>query len=121
MNRYYKKVYMPDTIKRQLKTFNDSLNAFKFKYTPHSIDNIKNRCYDIKSMLYFISNLILSDEDIFEVYEFDNTIVRACYRIEYKDCDIILVLNEDKTIITIYANSKEDNHITLNKNLYARA
>ena len=121
MNRYHKTIYMPDTIKNKLKAFNDSLNALKFKYIPHSIDNIKNRCYNIKSMLYFISKVILSDKDIFEVYTDDNNITKVCYRIEYDTCDIILILSKDKTIITAYINAKEDNHITLNKNLYVRA
>jgi len=121
MNRYHKDIYIPVKIKEGLKAFNDNLNRLKWRYTPHSIDNIKNRCYDIDSMLKFINNLILDNKNIFEVYSQDNIINKVCYRIEYITCDIILVIDNTKTIITIYANAKNDNHITLNKNLYARA
>jgi len=47
-------------------------------------------------------------------------ILKACYRVEYKEYDFILVLSADKTIVTIYVNSKNDSHDTLNKNLYSR-
>ena len=120
MERYHKEIYIPITIKSQLKAFNDRLNTLNWAYTSHSIDNIKNRCYDIKSILYFISKVVLSDKDIFEVYTDDNSITKVCYRIEYDTCDIILVISNNKTIITIFQNDKEDNHITLNKNIYAR-
>ena len=120
MNRYHKSIYIPNNIKEKLKPFNNRLNTLNWQYTPHSIDSIKNRCYNIKNILYFISKLSLDVKDIFEVYEFNNNIIKACYRIEYQTCDIILVIDSNKTIITIYANAKEDNHITLNKNLYTR-
>jgi len=120
MNRYHCSIYIPIDIKEKLNSLTDRLNTLKWRYTPHSIDNIKNRCYDIGSMLKFINALILSEKDIFEVYSQDNIIDRVCYRIEYITCDIILVIDNTKTIITIYANSKNDNHITLKETLYVR-
>ena len=32
--------------------------------------------------------------------------------------DIILVVSDRKTIVTIYVNAKDDNHLTLKKELY---
>jgi hypothetical protein len=44
---------------------------------------------------------------------------KICYRIPYiKGLDIILVISEEKNIITIYLNSQTDKHETLKKELY---
>lgn len=120
MTRYHIKVYMPNNIKSQLKRFTDNLNTLKWQYTAHSIDNIKSRWYNISDILSFINKTILKEKDIFEVYIFDNKIIKACYRIKYNSYDIILVLNDNKKIITIYMNNKDDEHITLNRSLYQR-
>lgn len=122
MKRYNRAVFYPYNSKDILKAFTDSLNSKDFKYTKHSIDNLKHRVIDISRLLNYIKNIKLSYDDIFEYYidDIDN-ILKACYRVNYtKDIDIILVLSDNKSIITIYINSKEDNHITLNKRLYAQ-
>lgn len=121
MNRYHKKVYIPDNIKSKLEPFTDRLNSLNWQYSRHCIDNLKYRCYNIKDILSFIKNLKLNYKSIFEVYADDNNkIKKVCYRVEYKSFDIILVINKNKKIITIYINTKNDKHITLNKNLYVR-
>jgi hypothetical protein len=122
MPRYHIKVFMPYNIKNTLKDFNDNINMLKWQYSEHCIDNLKNRVYNIKDILLFISQLKLDYNDIFELYTNDkNEIIKACYRIiSHAIFDLILVISNSKKIITLYANSKDDEHITLNKNLYAR-
>ncbi len=69
-------------------------------------------------ILQAIYNL-LNDDDIFEYYEDKEIIYRVCYRIKYNNnIDVIIVLDNLKTIVTLYINSEEDNHITLKKKLY---
>lgn len=118
MSRYHKEIYIPVTIKGQFKAFTDKLNTLNWAYTSHSIDNIKDRYYNVKEILTFINSLRLKEKDIFEVYADNDNIIKLCYRIEYDTCDIILVLSKDKTIITIYTNDFEDLHYSLNKSIY---
>lgn len=116
MLRYHKKIHFPDIDK--LKKLNNILNSYNWKYSKHCLDNIKYRISDIEKLLIFINNLTLNENDIFEYYKLHN-IEKLCYRIEYNNTfDIILVLDNDKRIITIYLNNKDDKHYTLKENLY---
>ena len=119
MKRYHKKIYFPH--KNELKIFNDSLNIASWQYSRHALDRIKEQL-EYKDIQTILKNLVehkLNENNIFEYYEENGIIKRACYRIEsgkYKH--IILVISDDKTLITIYSNNAGDNHITLNKSLY---
>lgn len=120
MLRYHKKVYTDIKDIVRLKAFTDYLNGLTWQYTSHTLDNIKSRAIDIEGLLKFIKSIILKDDDIFEFYLDDLTrdIIKVCYRINYGIYDIILVLNSEKSIITIYLNSVGDNHNTLKTELY---
>jgi hypothetical protein len=119
MLRYHNKVYFPADDKKALEAFTDNLNGLNWRYTVHTLDNIKYRAIDVESMLYFIKSFILGYKDIFEYYKESGAIVKACYRIPCNSAiDIILVMGADKSIITIYLNSKADIHYTLKKDLY---
>ena len=118
MKRYHKKVYFPEN--NGLKEFNNTLNALNWKYSTHCLENLKHRVIDVEDLLLYVKDLSLKFEDIFEYYE-DKIIEKACYRIHYKgSIDIILVVNQIKSIITIYINDSEDKHYTLKKELYQR-
>lgn len=119
MKRYHKKVYFPLGSGTALHKFTNKLNAMQWKYTSHSLDNLKYRSIDNRDILLFIKDLVLDFSDIFEFYAQDNEVIKACYRIYYNDdIDIILVLSNDKKIITIYLNEKDDLHYTLKENQY---
>ena len=119
MKRYHKKVYFPH--EKELILFNNNLNNISFKYSKHCLENLKYRLIDIEKALIFISKLELDYNNIFEYYILDNQIIKVCYRIKYNDeLDLILVLSNEKNIITIYINSSIDKHETLNKNLYCQ-
>ena len=121
MLRYHKKIYFPDTAEKDLSEFTNKLNKLNWGYTAHSIDNIKYRVIDNKSILLFIRDLKLDSKNIFEYYADDNGIIKTCYRIPYMDnMDIILVLSECKEIITIYLNSNTDLHYFLKQELYSK-
>jgi len=121
MLRYHKKVYINSKDLDRLKAFTERLNALNWAYTGHCLDHIKSRAIDIEGLLLFIKDIKLCSEQIFEFYLDEQTrdIVKVCYRISWlKDLDIIIVIGEDKQIITIYLNSKEDEHFTLRKEQY---
>jgi len=122
MKRYHKKVYFPEDSKENLETFTEILNGKKWKYTTHTLDNLKCREIDMTSVLLFISQLQLDSRDIFEYYTNDTgDIIKVCYRAVYgQNTDLILVMAQDKTIVTIYSNITGDNHITLKQDLYIR-
>ena len=117
--RYHIKIYFPDTDK--LESFNTSLNSKTWLYSKHCLESIKHRVLDLKTTLYYISKLELDENDIFEYYKENDTIIKVCYRIAYnRNIDLILVVNSDKKIITVYYNSSEDKHYTLKENLYIK-
>jgi len=122
MKRYHKKVYFPDNSKIKLKKFTDNVNLKKWQYTSHSLDNLKYRAYNIKDILLFIRGLQLDYNNIFEYYVNDKgEILKAVYRINYKNnFALCLVISENKSLVTLYVNSLDDNHITLNEKLYCK-
>ena len=122
MLRYHKDVYIPEADKSRLEALTIELNALKWRFTPHCIDNLTVRTIRQEDILLFIKDLKLQAVDIFEYYINEyNRIIKICYRIPYtQNMDIILIISDEKNIITVYMNEKEDNHITLNKNLYVK-
>jgi hypothetical protein len=120
MRRYHKAVYTEPGHWQRLADFTEKLNGLNWRYSKHCLDSIKDRAVDLEGLLRFIKGVRLEAGAIFEYYLTDKGEVdRACYRIAYnKGLDIILVMAEDKEIITIYLNLAEDNHETLRKELY---
>jgi hypothetical protein len=104
-----------------LKAFTSDINDLNWQYTKHCLDNLAHRILDIKSLLLYIKGLTLNYNDIFEFYKDDlsGDIIKSCYRINWQgNIDIILVVDQDKTILSIYINSIEDKHETLKRELY---
>ena len=122
MYRYHKDVYIPEADSVRLEAWTERLNAGKWQYSRHCCDILKCRTISLNAVLLFIKAVKLNAKDIFEYYtDENNSFVKVCYRIAYTSgVDIILVIGEDKKIITIYMNEKNDLHYTLNKSLYVR-
>lgn len=121
--RYHKNVYFSLKHQDEIIAFTYALNNKSWRFTSHCLDNTKLRTLNIEQLLYFIKNdLRLNSDDVFEIYTDDkDNIVKACYRIIFNHVwDFILVLDKNKTIITIYINSKDDKHETLRRELYAK-
>jgi hypothetical protein len=120
MNRYHIKVYTKPEDLKKIEDLTIFLNQKDFGYTAHCLDNLKHRAIDLEGLLRFIKGVELTADQIFEYYILDNgDIEKVCFRIAYmNDLDLILVLNKDKEIITIYLNSAEDKHETLKKEIY---
>jgi len=120
MSKYHKNIYFPLKHHKRLKVFNNRLNTIKyFNYSNHAKNQIFNRVHDLKYFYDFMKYLILEYDNIFE-YTMDNDIIyKIAYRIKYdNEKDIILSINQDKKIITIYFNNSSDKHKTLNTREY---
>jgi hypothetical protein len=122
MNRYHKDVYIPDEDRKTLADFTDVLNTLKWQYSGHCTDNLKMRYIGLTEVLIFIKGVTLQASGIFEYYKDEaGHITKACYRLKYTaGIDIILILSDVKNIITIYTNTSDDDHVTLDKNLYVK-
>jgi len=121
MKRYHKKIYFPINNQERLSAFCDNLNNKQWQFTKHTLDNLKYRNIDKTGLLLYIKERQLRVGNIFEYYEENNIIIKACFRLAYNEIfDIILVINNVKSIITIYLNLKEDRHYTLNESIYNR-
>ena len=123
MLRYHKQVFFDPKDTESLKAFTVRLNGLNWRYSSHSIEGLKYRAIDLESLLLFVKDIKLNDNQLFEYYAEDKSreIIKACYRVSWlKDIDIILCLEKDKKIISIWLNSIEDKHETLNENLYCK-
>ena len=123
MNRYHYKVYFPPEADSMLETFTDEINSMQFRLTKHSFNNIDLRggWTAQQELIEDMKSLELDSESIFEYYTSGGQIVKACYRVEWSSSkDIIMVIGRGKTIVTMYFNSTDDKHATLNKNNYVR-
>ncbi|MHA1382053.1 MAG: hypothetical protein ACTSRG_27085 [Candidatus Helarchaeota archaeon] len=121
MLRFHKNICFPKEYDSQLNDLTSLFNENKaFKRSSHGISQLKIR-FNLLDILNFLNEKIyFNTNDIFEYYIKNNNIIKVCYKMEYDSFnDIILVLSNEKAIITIYINSKKDNHKTLNKALYS--
>jgi len=121
VNRYHKKIYFPHI--NELKTFNNSVNDKTWHFSNHALDRVYQKLsyIEIEKLLNEIKNYKLNEKNIFEYYEENNKILKVCYRVSFgKYKDMILVINRDKKLITIYLNNTDDKHITLDKTLYTQ-
>jgi len=93
-----------------------------WQYSAHAIDNLKYRAIDNRAILLHIKGLTLSASDVFEYYTGDKgDIIKAVYRVDYRGFfDLCIVISKEKNIVTIYINTKNDNHDTLDKNIYQK-
>lgn len=119
--RYHKKIYFPIEYMEQIRVLTQTINNLQWRYTSHCLDNIKFRTHNMAEILEFIKATKLTPDLVFEFYTDLNFITKLCYRIPYNNAiDLILVIGEGKKLITVYYNTKDDEHYTLNKTLYAR-
>lgn len=117
MQRYHKDLYFPH--KQEVTFLCLRLNKLSWGYTNHSFERIKERG-NIEAIGYCLRDCRLNEGQIFEYYiGYEGKIEKAVFRIEFdRTKDLIIVLNKDKVIITVYLNNKIDNHSTLDPKKY---
>jgi hypothetical protein len=121
MNRYHIKTGFEKQGEQKLQAFTDKLNRLNWIYSIHCLDNLRYRLIDRRALLIYIKSMTLDARTIFEYYTDANGLIwKACYRFDWKGHAVILVVSNTKNIITIYTNAKDDDHVTLNTNLYIK-
>lgn len=121
--RYHKDVYFPLWAEKELENFSRELN-----WKPTILSNhVLNKFYEdyrmsSRKIREVIMGTWLDAKDIFEFYGKEGQIEKVCYRIEnaVDDKDLIIVINAQKVVITVYLNSSGDYHASLNKSLYEK-
>lgn len=122
MKRYHIKIYFPAEAREDLQDFTAYNNTRPWRYSAHCLDTIKDRAIDLRALLEFIKAQEMQAVSVFEFYADTAGIVKACYRVPWTSgLDVILVIGEGREIITVYLNTAEDGHATLDANLYAKA
>jgi hypothetical protein len=121
MLRFHKNVFFPDNASSKLKDLCLALNSKDWSFSSHAIDSIKDEPINLHELLTEIKALKIYANGIFEFYLDNSSIVKICYRFNWKSKSIIICLNSSKTLISVWVNSIDDNHATLRKNLYAVA
>jgi len=118
--RYHKKIKFEH--KTELKKLVKKLNNRNFSFSKHCIEKMKNRIDNdqLEKTLYMLKDLKVNYEDIFEYYHNGKNIFKIACRFQYNYIqDIILLISNNKKLITVYFNNKSDNHKTLKAELYA--
>lgn len=121
LKRYHKKVFFPPEDAAHIQRLSDLFNQMEgIGYYRHCLANIRHRVINQEELLTFIrDSVVFNAEQVFEYYKEGDDIEKLCYRIPYGErLDLILVLDKRKCIVTIYLNSQDDQHETLNENLY---
>jgi len=115
---YHKECGIPSNIKMQVLSV---LNKFKYNplsFTNHAREQLKEELnpIDIAKVLY---HYVFDYNDVFEVNESAGQVEKIGFRIGFNSRDIVFVISKDKHIVTLWTNSKNDKHSTLNKQIYA--
>jgi hypothetical protein len=117
--RRNKAKYFPAEAKEDLYNLCKILNRKYFRNSSHYEYRLDDRNISREQVNKFLDNLILKQEDIFEYQKEGYEFIRVNFRLSFDDKnDIIFVLDGEKKIRTVWINSKNDHHATLNFNLY---
>ena len=128
LKRYHTEIYVPEWGRNSVQSFCSKLAGQKLLYSYHANQKLKKMS---KKYRQAINNLV-ADLDIaneiyldylFEFYaDEENETKKACFRFPMVglDADIILVISNRGTIVTVYINNELDKHHSLNENLYEK-
>ena len=117
--KYHKVLGIPENVKIKAKDFTRQLSAFKMGFSSHALEALQDES-EKEAIREAIFNYRASYADVFEVVEYGH-IEKLGFRIPFNDRDIIFIVNSWGKIVTIWTNSKNDLHNTLNAANYAKA
>jgi hypothetical protein len=128
LKRYHRNIFFPEIAEESLDFYINSLmDSGPITFSYHSVDKIISSVSEYGIVLWkcfsrIISNKFLSKEKIFEFYcdKFNET-KKACFRfpLESFPVDLILVISNNGVVITVYLSNRDDNHDSINRNLYS--
>jgi len=128
LKRYHSEIYFPNWTNKSFVTFVDGIHAHgSITFSLHAVERAWEYGVDYgRNLIKFLSRTIredvLKNGSIFEFYATDEEIHKACFRISSEDSpvDLVLVISSDGVVVTVFVIKKDDNHSTLDENLYER-
>ena len=119
--RYHKEVGFNHRDYTELKEicqrFNDSDEMTK---SIHALEKMKLR-FDMFEVLTHLANIEWNYKDIFEYYTEGEKVKRMCFRSEFNATeDIIIVIDRNKNLVTMWAIDKANNKANLDKSVYQK-
>lgn len=127
--RYHKDLLFPSFLEESFKVFYEKVyETGPLTFSAHSVYKLfeyvkEYGTFFLKKVDIILKAGPLERENLFEFYaDKSGNIIKACFRysIENLPIDIVFVVAENATIITVYTTDKGDSHEFLNKNLYVR-
>ena len=129
MKRYSKQVGFDkeheEEMRRIVLAFNDSN---EYRKTKHAVEQMKLR-FDLFEVGSFLNKVEFKFEDMFEYYfedmfEYyfeDGKVSKVLFEIEYNETELIkIVLDRNKTLISVWRNAKNNNHLALDTSVYEK-
>lgn len=128
LKRFHKEIYFPPWYEKSVDDFLQQIRKTSaLVFSLHAVEKAISYSFKYgqelqKYLMKAIRKQCANSENVFEFYAVDENIRKACFRLSFDGfpVDLILVISADGTVITVYLINKDDNHSTLDKNLYEK-
>ena len=105
----------------QAQSLIEAMQARKIRFTCHALHELSAEAEAVK-IGQFLLNYKLNFSDVFELaINTAGRLEKLGFRVKFAENDIIFILSSEKSIVTLWTNSKFDCHKTLNLSLYCKA
>jgi len=122
IKRYNKKVFFPLSEKQALISTIKSLNNTQWKsLSLHARERLRTKFNNDILLIQFIGKLKFDYNSLFEYYVINGKIDKLCFEYIFNGYRLKLVINSNKSLITLWSNNINDVHSTLDKSLYNMA
>lgn len=113
--------------------YEESLNEFLAKvwetgyitFSAHALKRVVECVQEhgmvmLRFLLKCVKRNSLNISEVFEFYSVEQTVKKACFRCSAEELpvDLVLVISQDATVITVFVVNRGDNHDTLDRDLY---
>lgn len=122
MKRFHRQVSKSFDESR-LKEFTEELNSVDtWNLSSHCLERFNSKFPGIsKQIENSLKTISLSAKCCFEYYSEGDKIIKAAYRYKWKNLkDLVLIIAENKLLVTVFINPRNDGHKNLDKSLYER-
>ena len=121
--KYHKDVFFPSEDITRLHWIIEAMNKQNWQYiSNHAINELKNDNINLEKVGQFLKDKRFSFGELFE-YKLteERNIYNLVFRVSFNEYqDLVLVVGTNKSLISAWANSRQDKHFTLNTREYQR-
>jgi hypothetical protein len=98
----------------------EAMQARRLSFTSHALQELSAEAEAVK-IGQFLLNYRLNFSDVFELAINEaGRLEKLGFRVKFAENDIIFILSSEKSLVTLWTNSKFDCHKTLNLSLYCK-